>query len=192
MPKTSIVTKPVLGVVTLTEMKDWLKVGDSEDAIVWHCIKSATEYIQEVTQRCFVQTTYNLYLENFPSTKIVLPYPPLVSVSSVKYYDTSEVQQTLSASLYRVDIYDTPGTIEIINSWPSYFSKVNTIEVQYVAGYTNSDNIPSRVKEIVLILAAHLFENRQQFAMNPGYLFTASMELGVYDQLQTLMIWKNL
>jgi uncharacterized phiE125 gp8 family phage protein len=147
----------------------------SEDTYYATLIAAAREYAEFATQRQLVTATWKLYLDEFPydsgngyaprDGQIVVPYPPLASVTSIEYVDTAGASQTLSASLYTVDSKTQPGRIvpSFGNSWPSVRSVANAVTVTYVAGYGAAAAVPAKIKHAIKLLVAHLNEMREPF-----------------------------
>ena len=110
---------------------------------------------------------------------LVLLYPPLSSVTSVKYYDSDNTLQTLDSSVYLVDTYSEPGTITLApnQSWPSVKDRVNAVQVEYVAGYgTSSSDVPEEARQTIIALAVDMYEHPEanpevQLRENPTYQF---------------------
>ncbi len=152
--------------ITLVEAKAHLRVDhDDEDTLISSLIQGSTDYAQNFTHRQFVNTTFVMNLDAFPSTngssnsnctvtsssnkifsgrwynnstrQIVLPFPPSVSITSIVYIDTDGSSQTLATDQYALDVLSEPGRLynTFGNSWPSTQAIQNAVLVTYVAGY---------------------------------------------------------
>lgn len=132
------------------------------DTTLQELIQSATNAVSNDLGRALVNTTYTLYLENWPGREIQLPYPPLVAVDSVKYYgDGTETLDTFSSSSYTVSTAGDPGIIWLNENkdWPSLMNRPNPIEIQFQAGYgSNADDVPAAIQAAVTMTAAYFFE----------------------------------
>lgn len=163
-----LVTEPTEEPVTVDEAKDWLRITDeSEDYLIASLIVAARQYAETFLQRAIVSQTWELGLDDFPSNGVIkLPFPNLISVSSVKYYDDTNVQQTLSSDNYLVITNSLPGQVELKYGfvWPSTYTRSNAVLVEFVAGYGDSSLVPDGLKTAILSLVAHYFENRQPVA----------------------------
>lgn len=121
---------PIVEPVTLAEAKDHLNVTNigspattsPDDTLITALIQAAREHAEIYTNRSFVSQTWKLLMDDFPSWELRLSKPPLISVTSIKYYDTDNVQQTLVANTdYTVDIFSEPGWVVPSSSgWPLY------------------------------------------------------------------------
>lgn len=158
--------EPALEPVHITEAREHLRVDSGDDdSVIEDAIRAAREHIEEAARRALVTQTWKLYLDDWPAgDTIVLPRPPLQSVSSLKYTDKDGVQTTWDSSNYLVDTASEPGRIVLAYgvSWPSVTLRpMNPIEVTFVAGYGNSDAVPQRWKRAILLLTGHWYENRE-------------------------------
>jgi uncharacterized phiE125 gp8 family phage protein len=154
-----VVTAPSAEPVTLAEAKKHLNVDTdftSDDAYISGLITMAREYAESITRRAYVQRTLECLEEDFCEYEFELPYPPLQSISSIKYID---VLQTVAASAYQVDVYREPGRVKPAyqQSWPTIArAEYNAVRIQYIAGYTPAGspisdidyaaNIPAKLK----------------------------------------------
>lgn len=168
-----LITAPAVEPMTLAEVKAHLRVDDTDDdALIELYIKAATAYVDGedgFLGRALVTQTWELVIDEFPENEIMIPLPPLQSVSSVKYDDGAGVEQT--ASNYTVDDASEPGWIVPDTSgWPSTFDGINAVRIQFVAGYLpNSDsppdlaaNVPGSIKAAMLLLIGAAYANREQ------------------------------
>ncbi len=168
-------TAPSAYPVTRDELvKVHIKVdGATEDSLLDIYIAAATEQVEDYIQRQLMRATYELHMDNW-SCDVVCGYlklkkAPLISVVSIKYDDIDNVEQTLDASLYQVDIISEPGRVRFIGALPSTYDKPNAIRIEYLAGYGDASSdlvaqralIPGRAKIGILRGVADLYENRQ-------------------------------
>src|SRR4030067_2296692 len=89
-----------------------LRVSTStDDTDIAMLITAARKMAETYTLHALVTQTWELVLDGFPTGGIVVPMPPLQSVTSVKYIDTDGVQQTLDALLSSVDTDSIPALL---------------------------------------------------------------------------------
>ena len=167
--------------VTCKEMKDWLKVDEDEtadDAVIDGLIDTAIEKLEVCYQRSFIHQTYEYTLDCFPDydDPIRPPRSPLVSVASIRYFETSDLTDTggtvWSSTEYYVDTKSEPGRIYPVNvSWPTGTRTQNVGIVQFVAGYSSTPaGVPDQVKADVKQLVARLYEHRGDEEATKGIL----------------------
>lgn len=150
--------------ITLAEGRLHLKVDNTDDDdLITQLIEAATEYSEQFQHRTYLNRTRFLYLDCFPSVIVVL-WPPLVSVTSLKYVDTDGNTQTLDSADYRVDINTEPGRITpaFNASWPDIRHVTSAITIEFIAGYgATSATTPEDVQASIKLLIGHWYENRE-------------------------------
>jgi uncharacterized phiE125 gp8 family phage protein len=171
MLKIALVQDSAIEPVSVDEVKAHLRVTDNEeDSLIAGLITSARYLVENTVRKSLITKTWRLYLDDFPRGAIIdLPYPPLLSVTSVKYYDQDGAFLTLDTGVYQTDNRSTPGRIVLTESgaWPSTEQdKVNAVEVEYIAGYgAEAATVPSPIRLAITHLACHWFENREPYKM---------------------------
>lgn len=158
-------TSPSAAAVTLAEAKAHLRIdGNADDAVLSSLIVAATQYVETETRTAIVGGTFRLTLDSFPAgPEIKLPRPPLSGVSAVKYLDPAGAEQTLSASLYVADTAAKPGRISLRpgSSWPATNGDANCVRIDFTAGHGDAASVPNLLKQCVLLMVGHWFENRE-------------------------------
>ncbi len=149
---------------TTSEIKLHLRVDHStDDDLIAQLMLAATTAAEHYQRRTYITRSRTFYLDSWP-TVIRPPYSPLVTVTSIKYYDTDGNQQTLSSANYRVDTYTEPGRITEAYGcyWPSIRDITNAIEVIYTSGYgASATDVPDDIRAAIKMIVAHLYEHRE-------------------------------
>jgi len=159
-------TAPASEPVTTAEVKSNSHIdGSDEDTLIGELITAAREYCETYMRRALINRTYILYLDAVPKTGFLeLPMPDLVSVTSIKYYDTDDALQTFSSASYRVDTFSHVGRITLKESaaWPTVIEdRTDAFYVTYVTGYgTATTDIPQGVRQAIMLLVDYWYENR--------------------------------
>ena len=137
-----------------------------EDDYITDLISAAREYAESVLNRAVGSQVWKLVLDDFPDGDYIeLPYPPLLSVTSVTYINSTGVSATMSASEssgYIVDTQSEPGQLFLAyaNSWPTFTAyPYNGVEILYTCGYTAA-TVPKRIKDAILKLIGLLHNHR--------------------------------
>src|SRR5688572_20333616 len=100
-------TAPASEPVTLAEVKDVCRVSDSAfDTQLTSFALAARRWCEEFTRLALINQTWDLTLDAWPK-RIVLPRPPVSSVTSVTYVDGNGDTQILAADQYRLLKLDT-------------------------------------------------------------------------------------
>lgn len=180
-----LITAPTVEPVTLAEAKLQCRVDlDDDDALIVGLIVSAREWCEAHDWRAYLTQTYELWLPNWPiGTAIQLPRPPLASVTKVEYYDTADMKYTLGTSIWTTDTISIPGAVQLKYNqvWPStVLREYNAICVTYVAGWDSPADMPQRIRQAILLLVGHWYENRENSTVGA---VNRSIEFGVLSLL---------
>jgi len=170
------ITAPVVEPVTLSEAKAHCRVDiEADDALIAGYITAARELCEDYLDRSLVTQQYVMRLDQFPP-EIEIPRPPMAasgtatSVTVTYTLNDTGATSTLDPSRYRVDRDSTPGAIRNLygGTWPSNRDDQNSISVTWWAGYGNSESVPQRVKNAILMTVLALYENRGDAQLPPG------------------------
>lgn len=147
-------------------------------------IAAAREEVEALTNRALVRQTVKLTLPRFPRLWfgyyggfgyimdhatwpsrnddkrhriIELPRPPLISVSSVQYYDTNNALQTVDTADYMVIRGGMPAVLQPINNaWPDTYVRDDAVQITFLCGYEGSgspanltDGIPKGIIQAI-------------------------------------------
>jgi uncharacterized phiE125 gp8 family phage protein len=180
---TQLVNAPAQEPISLGEAKEHLRVTqDTENALIDVMITAARQRAELVSRRALVTQTWKYVTDAWPvlpsqalswqsdQDDFVLPFPPLITVGSVVYYDTAGSPTTLPSSTYIVDSVSEPGRLSLAyaKAWPSTaLQPKNGIVVTFDAGYGNATAVPAMFKVAIKAIIAHWFENREAFLVAP-------------------------
>lgn len=159
--------EPALEPVSLEEAKDHLRVlGSDEDDYITALISVAREFVETITGRSLITQTWLVTFDSFCGTRLYLPRPPVQSVTSVQYRDTTDGSlQTHSDSLYEVNLVSEPSAIRF-DELPNYdIEKENPIQVTFVSGYGDAaTDVPRNLVHAIKLLIGHWYTNRSSVA----------------------------
>lgn len=149
-----IITAPSVEPVTLSEAKDHCRIDGSElDSLLnGVIIPSARESAEHELNRALCTQTRELVLDSF-SDALILTGSPIQSVVSVKYLDSSGLEQTLDPQDYVIDKDSEPGYVVIGygKAWPATYQTINAVRVRYICGYGVADDVPAAIKAWMLL-----------------------------------------
>lgn len=156
--------------LTIEDAKEHLRI-DQHDEDVWllDAIKAVRNRAEGMMGRALITQTLEVALDGWPAGRVIeLPRPPLVSVTSVKYFSPADVESTLAASNYYVDTRRTPGRLVLksTSSWPSVeLREVNGVVIRYVAGYGDTESdVPAEMRAAMKLWLGELYEVRENSA----------------------------
>jgi len=178
-----LITAPAVEPVSLAEAKLQCRVdiGD-DDALITGLIKAARESAETITRRALITQTWELVLDEFPEgDEIIVPLPPLVSITSIKYKDGDGVESTFAAANYIVNTDAEPGKVVLADgaSWPSTsLYPTAAIRVRFVAGYgAAGSSAPASILAAIKLMVGHWYENRENSL--PGGAEVQLLPMGV-------------
>jgi uncharacterized phiE125 gp8 family phage protein len=162
-----LITPPVIEPVSIDDVKSNCRVEldfVEEDHLFSRWIRAGRLEAEKYLRRALITQTWEISFNGFPEMPIIVPRAPLRSVSSIKYYDTDNVEYTIAAANYYVNADIQPGMITHAYSvaWPSAVLRgLNSVKIQYVAGYGNTpDDVPENITDAIILFATHRHENR--------------------------------
>jgi uncharacterized phiE125 gp8 family phage protein len=165
------ITAPGSEPVTLAEAKAHSRIDTSaDDTIITSQLLAAREYIEALIKAPLIQRSYRLRLDCFPSgNTLMLPGYPVVSVTAIRYIDNTGTQQTMSSGLYSLNADQSPCRVALNRSslaWPSVYVSEGlwAVEVEYVAGYANAAAVPQALKQAMLLVFGHWYDNARETA----------------------------
>ena len=165
---TDVVSPPAIEPVTLAEAKDHLRIDvTDDDALVGFMIQAARESVEAFLGRTIINTTRDLFLDRFPGRAgtILVPFPSLQSVTTVKFFDTAGVLTTVPSADFLVDTSSEPGRITPSPDsliWEETEAQIRAVEVRYVAGYGSATtDVPEAVRLAIMLMTADLYEHRE-------------------------------
>lgn len=125
--------------LTLEDLRNHSRISDNaSDEHLNDTLLAAVRYCETIQKRSYMLKTFTLRMDRFP-WEIVLPMPPLSSVTSINYLDSGGTSQTLATDQYQVDLAGDPGRIKpatTVGVWPvTRAGAYNAVTVVYVAGY---------------------------------------------------------
>lgn len=98
------VSDPTNKIISLTEAKSHLRVEHSlDDEDIAAYIDAASDYIEETTGRTICGQSKTLYFGHWSYNRIFDLGVDVDAVTSVKYYDVNDAEQTVAASDYLVE-----------------------------------------------------------------------------------------
>jgi len=154
-------TPPATEPISLAEAKSHARIDSSdEDTLLGIYITAARQAYEAVSGLALITQTWTQYHDCWFGGEISLMRNPVASVSSVKYYDADNAQQTFSSANYFVDTFSTRARIVLAPnvSLPSTYDRPNVWEIEFVCGAATAEAID---KQILQLIVADWYELRQ-------------------------------
>lgn len=158
-----------MGIKVITPASAWIGLAElrlhlkqdtlDDDTLITDWLAAAVGICEHATGRSIGEQTLELALDEFPSgVAIALTRGPVMSITSVKYINTSSVETTIDPGAYLLDDYSDPAFLipAYGTEWPDTLETVNAVKIRYVAG-----SVPSAVKNAIKLMVGHWDANRE-------------------------------
>jgi uncharacterized phiE125 gp8 family phage protein len=159
-----ITVEPAEEPVTLAEASLFMRyTGSLQNAVITALIKAARKDVESWSNKTMVTTTYEFYTECLDD-EILIPTGSIQSpITSIKYQDAADAQQTLSSTLYKLDNKSIQNKVyrDPLESYPDVLVQPNAVVITFDAGYGAASTVPETFKTVIKMRVAELFEHRE-------------------------------
>lgn len=150
--------------VSLVETKAFLRLdSDAEDGLVTTLIAAARLHVEGSTGRALVRQSWRLVLDRWPVERVVrLPVAPLIELTGIRVFDEQDDEHVIGLGQFQAETAVAPARLLLsgnVTGMPVLRERLG-IEIDYVAGYGEAEDVPRDLKQAVLALVAHWFEHR--------------------------------
>jgi uncharacterized phiE125 gp8 family phage protein len=146
--------------VSVCDLKAQVSLDDSSyDDLLEAFELAARDTVETLTGRVLTETTYTLYLDNFPDAEFYFPNGPVSSIESIEYLvDGVWTEADNAIYLMGRGRLHTQRIVKIVGqSWPSdKDNQPESVRINYTAGEVNN-----RGNQVIKLLVGHWFENRE-------------------------------
>jgi len=162
----SLVTDAASEVFTRNEIKNWLKLDSditADDSLIDSLIIAVREHTENYLNRSLINQTWKMTMDCFYEYIDITHRANLSSITSVKYYDSDNVQQTLSSSNYQTDFVSLPSRLRV-TTIPAIYDRLGAVEVNFVSGYGADESaVPDAIKTAMRLTIAKWYDQRTDF-----------------------------
>lgn len=163
--QTRIITDIVIEPVSVAEAKLYCKVQDTaDDTLFSTLITSARRMLEKYTSCSFAEKTIHATWVEVPKQNYVeLPYGPIIAIDKIYRIDHEGTEEELTLNSDYFVMGDQDAIIKITSYWSSGMVYVNSIRVEYKAGYGNAatEDLPEELKLAILKQVATDYELRE-------------------------------
>lgn len=147
-----LVTPPADEPVSLAEAKAHLRLTqDDEDAMISRLIVAARRLVEAQTGLVLIRQGWTVRLARWPDDRAIrLPLAPLLSIDAVTAGGVA-----LDASLLVADT--AAGEVRLLRG---AITPAGAIMVSLTAGFGAADDVPAPIRQALLMIVAHLYEQR--------------------------------
>jgi len=193
MTTLTLVTASTEEPITRAEIKQWLRLDEheiAEDPVLDGLVTRARRRFEEITGRSCLHQTYDYTVdaELDAAHPVVLPVAPLVRVTSITGYRSSELTDTggvaMSTSGYYVDTASVYGRVLPASgfTYPTATRQIHATAIRFVAGYSSTPaGVPASIKGALSEIVAALYEHRGDDAEQGNVLARVGVALTEHD-----------
>lgn len=132
------------------------------DPLLTMLITAARRVAESRTGRALITQTWERVYDALPTDELKIGLLPIQSITSVKYYDSAGVLQTLPTTDYAFDADTLPGWVMPAygTSWVSTYAVANAVIVRFVAGYGDTGaDVPAEIRQWICAQVAAAYDN---------------------------------
>ncbi len=181
----SLLSAPAIEPVSEGEAQAHLRISSEDElALMLGHIRTARQMVESWTGRALISQSWRWMLDGWPghvpqdwwdgarqgaistgtARFIEMPKAPLLSVSAVTLFNDADQATVWAAANYYVDTASVPGRLVLRNtaSAPMPQRSANGLQIDFTCGYgAGPGDVPAPLRQAVLMLCAHYFENRE-------------------------------
>lgn len=155
-----VTVPPTATPVTLEEAKEQCRLAaddNTQNTLIDRLLRTAVSDIEGATGALLSTQTVRLDLDGFPDGDIDLTTYPVASITSVKYDDANNVEQTMVAGTdYWSSLNGLYPKLSPVDPWPmTYYGKPNAVRITMVVGYSGA--APESLRHAILLRVEELF-----------------------------------
>lgn len=175
--------------VTLAEAKAHLNItGIYDDTMISSLCVAASQLCEQWTWRAFVDSNFLLYLSDTP-IEFYICKCPINTITSVKYYNTSEVLTTLVLGTdYIIGLESEPAVLRFLTQPNLSTKKIYPVVIEMNSGWVNEATVPAVIKQAILICVANMYEMRTDNIVGvssteiplPSQMLLANQRVNIY------------
>lgn len=151
-------------------------LNSTVDPYLTALIITARMTCEDITKQKFITQQWQQVIDNWPTVApgeprsragafIDVMLPPLQSIDSISYFDTTGAEQTLSTDVYQVSVsgYRARVALKFNQIWPyTAYRMLDAITLNMTVGYGDSgDDIPAPIKHAMLLMIGHWYNQRE-------------------------------
>lgn len=157
------ITGSILTPISVATAKSHANITISgDDTLVGEMLLAATEHFERVSGYHLRPVVYDWETQRALCRETALPLFPVASITSVKYLDENDVEQTVTESDYSLKQFNHPP--HVLRFPEDYeLPSSSKVVVRFVAGFTDPTTCPSPIKQAIKFLVAHWYENREAY-----------------------------
>lgn len=163
---------PFESVLTLDMVKAHCRVDSSDDDVLLnaliHAVTSHLDGWMGILGRCLVTQDWKRDFDCWAVFE--LPLEPVDSVVAISYFDGSGNEQTVDPNVYQLQVRTTRTVVgcRADRNWPVSDFAMGPVSVTWRAGYGTANDVPQAIKQAMLLLIGHWYEQREGVVVGTG------------------------
>lgn len=213
MPSLIVKTPPAVEPVSVDEARKWVRVDiPDDDLVLMNVIRTARQLLETKYDVAMITQSLVLGRDYFPNIfglgfalvpqwwlgpswtgqydseelryGFISLRPPVQSITSVTYLDTTGAAQVWASSNYVLDGDSSPGRLFLAlgKSFPATAPLPGAVKVEFVTGYARPELVPEDMKTAVKLLLGEYYENRENIIVDSRII-----ALAIPDGVDALM-----
>jgi len=184
--------------VEIADVKTHLKIQTTaEDTLIDLYITAARQSCENLIKRSLVDTRWALMIDDFYSSRIELPRPPLSTVVAditVSYRKTDGNTTNLSSTYYTIEHRAEPGFLRLNHqlNWPNNVQdSEGAVTISYRSGYssvTETTACPEGIKHWIKMRVGQMLEYRESLTDERPARVQADFVDGLLDPYKVISI----
>lgn len=172
-PRYKLKTAPAFEPVNISQLKRNLHIEEDDhdrDEYLQEILDAVVDDVQTSLGRQICRATYTGYLDDFPGSGIDIDITlgPVDAITTVKYYNTSNVLTTMAAADYLLDNVDITGRLRFLNTYSVYSDRLNAVEIEFTNGWATAAAIPKEIKDMIILIATRRVLNPEDESLSFG------------------------
>ena len=155
-----LVTGPTIEPVTLDQAKKQVELSVTDTAHDEHLLELITRAREEFETDCdhvVCQQTWKVFTSSV-TDGMQLQKAPIISITSMQYYNASNTITTLPTTVYNFDAANRRIQLQYNQIWPSHETRWDAWAITYLCGYAT---LPGIAVQAMLMLVEKYFLGRE-------------------------------
>jgi uncharacterized phiE125 gp8 family phage protein len=160
----TLLTPPAAEPVALADARAHLRLdATEEDALLGSLLTAARMAVEAAARYALLPQSWRLTLDDWPTQPVEIPLAPVLTLDAVRVATIGGSMLTIDPAFYEVDTTGTPPRLAARRgqAWPMPATRLAGIAIDFTAGHAAAAEVPAPLKQAILLLAAHWFENRE-------------------------------
>ena len=148
--------------VTVAQVQAQSRI-DGETTYIQSLIAAATASVEESSGKALMEQTWEMKVSGPDDGVIEIPKTPVLELVSITYLNAALVSTALDVDDFALLGDEDRAWIEPLEgvSWPSTVVRADAITITFTAGFEDAESVPANLKQAILMMVGHLYQNRE-------------------------------